>query len=607
MQLSQKVRSSVMKYKIFGIWLLIQCYACALSGQRDTITIGYGSYMGVTVNTSSNQLPGNPENTLKQAGFLPNENASARFLSNATLGFNLSDITALSDMGYEAWIDQQMNIPRGFTLLQKIRDYHQIVKDSTNTPTAGAGIRLWKYAWWQYLMTSQDALRQRVAWALSQLLVISEFSGFSNNAYALGTYYDVLLNHAFGNYKNLLTAVTYRPSMGVYLTYMNNPRSNPAINQFPDENYARELMQLFTIGTVMLNNDGSVMLDAAGLPLPAYDNEDIIEFSKIFTGLTWADRTQFNRSAANDTSYIADMVMWNSFHEPGVKNLLNGFQVPNRNPVDGNADIMDAIENLFQHSNTPPFVSRFLIQRLVTSNPSPAYIQRVANVFINNGQGVRGDLAAVIKAILLDPEASACENGNIPTYGMLREPFVRYVQIHKAFNASTLSGNFRNDMNNVYLHTGQRPLASPSVFNFYQQDYQPIGPIESAGLVAPEFQITDAQTIAGFINGLYRWIIDGDIADEYSLYTGEPSANYANQIASLNFMDEILVSDDDKLHILLDKLNLVLAQGRVSHNTLNIINNVVKQFPNNTTQEKTDRVKLSIYLLMSAPEYLINH
>ena len=596
-----------MKSRIKNVILLVCISISFVQAQRDTITIGYGSYMGVSVSTSSNQAPGNPENTLNQAGFLPNENAAARFLSHATLGFNQADILNLSDAGYEDWVQQQLNTPRGFTLLQKILDYHQIVKDSTNNQTTGAGIRLWKYAWWQYLMTSPDALRQRVAWALSQLLVISEFSDFSNNAYALGTYYDVLLDHAFGNYKNLLTAVTYRPSMGTYLTYMNNPKSNPALNQFPDENYARELMQLFTIGTVMLNNDGTVITDTNGLPVPTYDNEDIIEFSKIFTGLTWADRTQFNRTAANDTSYIANMVMWNSFHEPGVKNLLNGFQVPNRNPVDGNSDIMDAIENLFQHNNLPPFVCRFLIQRLVTSNPSPAYVNRVANVFINNGQGVRGDMAAVVRAILLDPEAVSCENGDVSDFGMLREPFVRYIQINKAFNASTLSGNFRNDMNNVYLLIRQRPLASPSVFNFFQQDYQPIGPIEEAGLVAPEFQITDAQTIAGFINGLYRWIFDGDIADEYSLYTGEPSANYANQISSLNLSDESLLTDDDKLHILLDKLNLLLAQGRVSDNSLDIITNVVKQFPNGTAQEKTDRAKLSIYLLMSAPEYLINH
>ncbi len=594
-----------MSRKPFFILIAVWQYF-SVFGQGDTIIIGYGGYSGVVVTASSSLAPGSPENTLNQDGFLPNENAASRFLSQATLGYDYSDITAVTTMGLEDWIQTQLNIPRGFTLESKIRQYHQLVKDSTNTPTAGAGNRLWDYAWWQYLMTSNDALRQRVALALSEMLVVSELSGFSNNAYATGVYYDKLLNHAFGNYRDLLTAVTYSPTMGTYLTYLNNPKSNPAANQFPDENYARELMQLFTIGTVMLNNDGSVVLDGNGLPLPSYDNEDIIEFSKIFTGLTWADRTQWNRSAANDTSYIANMVMWNSYHEPGVKNLLNGFVVPNRNPVDGVADITDALNNLFNHQNTPPYVCRFLIQRLVTSNPSPAFINRISNIFINNGQGVRGDLAAVIKAILLDPEAKSCNSGENVAFGMLREPFIRYVQINKAFNASTLSGNYRNDMSYVYQYTGQRPLASPSVFNFFQQDYQPIGEVEEANLVAPEFQITDAQTIAGFINGLYRWVISGDVADEYDMFTNENDAYYADEISTLDLSGENLYTDNDKLHILLDRLNLLLAQGRVSDTSLQTIINVVKEFPNSTVAEQQDRIKLSIYLLMSSPEYLIN-
>jgi uncharacterized protein (DUF1800 family) len=580
--------------------------SCILVGQLDTIILGYGGYTGVTVSVSSNVSPGLPENTLNQSGFLPNENAASRFLSQATLGYNYSDINQVSLIGIEQWLENQLSIPRAFTLENQIRIYHQMVKDSTNNPAAGAGNRLWDYAWWQYLMTSSDQLRQRVAFALSEMLVISENSAFNNVAYAMGTYYDKLLDRAFGNYRDLLTDITYSPAMGIYLTYLNNPKSNPALNQFPDENYARELMQLFTIGTVMLNNDGSVTLDPDGTPLPSYDNEDIIEFSKIFTGLTWADRTQWNRGALNDTSYIAPMVMWNSWHEPGTKTLLNGFVVPNRNPIDGNADIHDALDNLFNHQNTPPFVCKFLIQRLVTSNPSPAFINRVSNIFINNGQGVRGDLASVVKAILLDPEAKSCDMSENEEYGMLREPFTRYIQINKAFNAFTQSGNYRNDMNYIYLNTGQRPLASPSVFNFFQQDYQPIGSIEEAGLVAPEFQITDAQTIAGFINGLYRWVISGDIADEYDLFTNETDAHYADEISKLELSPESTYTDNDKLHILLDRLNLLLAHGHVSENTLETIKNVIVEFPNTTVVEKEDRIKLAIYLLMTSPEYLIN-
>ena len=582
------------------------CHHLYVLAQQDTLILGYGGFSGVTVTSSSSSNTENPENTLNQNGFLPNENAASRFLSQASLGYDYSDITSVTQTGIEAWIENQLNTPRQFTLESKIRQYHQMVKDSTNTPTSGAGNRLWDYAWWQYLMTSPDDLRQRVALALSEMLVISENSAFSNNAYAMGVYYDKLMNHSFGNYRHLLRDITFNPAMGTYLTYLNNPKANPALNQFPDENYSRELMQLFTIGTVMLNNDGTTILDNNGLPVPSYDNEDIIEFSKIFTGLTWADRTQWNRSALNDTSYIADMVMWNTWHEPGVKNLLNGYVVPNRNPVDGVADISDALDNLFNHQNTPPFVCRFLIQRLVTSNPSPAFINRVVNIFINNGQGTRGDLAAVVKAILLDPEAKSCNSGENIEFGMLREPFIRYVQINKAFNASTLSGNYRNDMSYVYQYTGQRPLSSPSVFNFFQQDFQPIGAIEEAGLVAPEFQITDAQTIAGYINGLYRWIINGDIADEYDLFSNETDAHYADEISVIDVSGENIFTDNDKLHILMDRLNLLLAHGRVSDTSLNTIIQVLREFPNNTTTEKQDRTKLAIYLLMTSPEYLIH-
>ena len=577
---------------------------CIVYSQPDTIVLGYGGFMGMSVTASSNVSQS--LNTLSQTGFLPNENAASRFLSQATLGYNYLDISNVTTSGLEYWIANQLSKPRAFSLEAKIREYHKMVIDSTSSPTAGASNRLWDYAWWQYLMTSDDALRQRVALALSELMVISENSSFSNVAYATGVYYDKLLNHAFGNYKDLLKAITYSPSMGIYLTFLNNPKSNPAINQFPDENYAREVMQLFTIGTVMLNGDGTVINDINGNPVPSYDNDDIIELSKVFTGLTWSDRTQWNRGALNDTSYIHDMVMWNAWHEPGVKNLLNSFVIPDRNPVDGNADVADAINNLFNHQNCPPFVCRFLIQRLITSNPSPAYVQRITNIFKNNGQGVRGDLAAVVKAILLDPEARECGNGQNELYGMLREPFIRYVQINKAFNASTQSGNYRNDMNYVYQYTGQRPLASPSVFNFFQQDYQPIGPIEVAGLVAPEFQITSAQTIAGFINGLYRLIISGDIADEYDLFSNEVDANYSDEISTLDVTPESTFTDNDKLHILLDRLNLLLAQGNISDVSINTIIKVVKEFPNTTELEKQDRVKLAIYLLMTSPEYLIN-
>jgi uncharacterized protein (DUF1800 family) len=592
------------KIRKYFLLVLGVVWFSGVSAQRDTVTLGYGG-LPVNMTVSSSTPPGNPQNTMNQNGFLPNKNAASRFLQHASLGHNLTEIDQVTQMGYESWVDSQFVVPKSFSILQKIRDYHKIIKDSTANPAATVGSRPWRYAWWQYFMSSPDLLRQKVALALSEICVISENSGFGGNAYAMGPYYDILLDHAFGNYKDLLRDITYNPAMSVYLTHLNNPKSNPATNTYPDENYAREIMQLFTIGTVLLNNDGTEILDNEGRPIDAYDNDDILEFSKIFTGLTWADRTQFGRGALNDTSYIPDLVMWNSFHEPGVKNLLNGFEVPNRVPVDGVADINDALQNLFDHPNTPPFVCKRLIQRMVTSNPSPAYVNDVANVFINNGSGIRGDMKAVIKAILLHQEAKGCENCDVPVYGMLREPMVRYFQIHKAFNAFSTSGNYRNDLSNLVVLTGQRPLASPSVFNFFQSDFQPIGPIADADLFGPEFQITNAQTIQGFVNGLYRWLFDGDISDEFGLYTGEPSANYSNQIASLDLSTEVNLTNNDQLHILLDRLNLILANGALSENTLETIKTVLEQFPNVSTTEKRQKVTLAIYLVMTSPDYQI--
>lgn len=571
--------------------------------QPDTIVLGFGGYDGVSVSSSGTS---DPQSTLNQIGYLPNQNAASRFLTQASLGFNMMDIDEVTTMGIEDWIENQKSLPRPFNFLEKIREYHQFVRDNGPSPTANGTARMWDYTWWQYHMTSNDYLRQRIALALSEIIVISDKSSFSNNPYALGDFYDIFLEHAFGNFRDILQDVTYHASMGVYLTYLNNPKTDIEENQFPDENYAREIMQLFTIGLYELNIDGSYLLDDNDNPIPTYDNDDIAEFSKIFTGLTWSDRDDFGRGARRDTSYIHDMIMYNDEHEPGVKYLLNGHVTQNYDPVDGDADITEALDNLFNHQNVGPFIGKILIQRMVTSNPSAEYIERVASIFNDNGNGVRGDMGAVATAILLDPEALSCQSAEIPQFGKLKEPFIRYFQIHKAFLASTISGNYRNDMDYVYRYTGQKPLTSPSVFNFYQNDYQPLGPVEDADLVAPEFQIIDAQSIANWMNALYRFIVSSNPADEYDLYNSEENDTYSDEVSTLDFTQELMYVDDDELHILVDRLNLVLAQGRLTQPTIDKIIEAVKSFPNDDADDQLTRVELTIYLVMTSPEYLIH-
>lgn len=576
------------------------------NGQIETYILGQGNYEGTVVQSSHEVEVGQAENTLSEFGFMPNLNAASRFLSQASLGHNFEDIEEVASMGIEDWIDNEFEKPISFSLLDKVIEYHDYRRDSLNNPNVGPSIRFWDCAWWHYHMSSDDVLRQRVAFALSEILVISQFSGFGYQPYAFATYYDIFLNNAFGNYRDILDEVTFNPAMGEYLTYLNNPKSDTTEGTFPDENYAREVMQLFTLGINELNIDGSYVLDSFGLPVPTYDNDDIAEFSKIFTGLTWWDREYFFYNARNDSSFMYPMQMFESYHEPGTKDLLNGFQVPDRNPVDGLADIQDALDNLFAHNNVAPFVSRILIQRLVTSNPSPEYIERVATVFNDNGSGVKGDMKSIVKAILLDPEARSCDNIEDVNYGRLREPFIRYVQINKAFDASTLSGNYRNEMYYVQEFLQQKPFTSPSVFNFYQNDYQPIGPIEAGGFVAPEFQITNTQSMTGYINALYEWIINGNIADESDLFSGESNDGYADEISTLDFSDEEMYADDAYLHQLVDRLNLILAHGLVSPMAEETIIEAVKKFPNEDLEDAAFRTKIAIYLLLTSPEYLIH-
>lgn len=589
-------------------WLIGLCLLTYLIRPRaqDTLIIGFGDTYGTIVSASSSNGQQSPENTMDASGFLPNESAASRFLSQAALGYDFADIQEVMVKGRSLWIDEQMAKPVPFRLQDRVAFYHDFARTNLGDPNTGTRSGWWDNAWWHYHMSSDDLLRQKVAFALSELLVISEISGFGTNPYPLAAYYDIFLENAFTNYRTILQKVTYNPAMGLYLTYLNNPKSDPAQNRFPDENYSREVMQLFTLGTVKLNMDGSVITDNQGVPVPTYDNEDIFELSKVFTGLTWWDRTQFYRGALNNNSYLQDMVMWETYHEPGPKNLLNGYVIPDRNPINGNADISDALDHLFNHPNTPPFISYYLIQRLVTSNPSPGFVEDISNVFVNNGSGVRGDMKAIIKAILTHPEASSCQAGEEAFFGALREPFNRYMQLNRALKVSTTSGVFRNEMNNVYNFTGQRPLSSPSVFNFFQRDYSPIGPATDNDKVAPEFQITNAQSIAGYLSGLWEWIVDNNPADENDLYTNEDNNTYVNEVSRLDFLEDLPYTDNDKVHILIDKYNMLLAQGNLGAETVDIIIDAVKALPNGTDTEKERKARFVAYLVMASPEYVIN-
>ncbi len=596
--------------KIVLIQLLLYGISLGSFAQDYTETIGEGNYLDVTITTSSANADATGEETLNGLGLLPNLNASSRFLAQATLGADYETIVATADKGFTTWLEEQLAMPVDFTLLGYCNELIQRHKDHLTAngedPSGFAGSWVnsyFLYSWWKYAMTEPDVLRARVALALSEIVVVSAVPDFKTQPLGLASYYDLLVKHAFGNYRDLLYDVTLHPIMGHYLTHRNNRKTDLSKNRFPDENYAREIQQLFTIGLYELNIDGTRKLDEEGNPIPTYDNDDIAEFAKIFTGLSWGDRTSFGKCCAEDAyySYTIPMQMFNSQHEPGEKTLLNGTVVPNRDPVDGIADINDALDNLFNHPNVGPFLARRLIQRLVTSNPSPNYIARVATAFNDNGQGVRGDMKAVVSAILTDPEARACTlNTNYSS--KLKEPMIRHVQLLKSFNANGPLGDYVDGIfGSFYGATEQRPLYSPSVFNFFLPNFQPIGAIAGADLVAPEFQITHASTTIGYTNEVHKWIFDNKLVRGGTIFPDGPSADGDNKVV-LDIAHELSLIEAGKIDELIERLNLVLVHGQMSEETKTIIKNAMIEVAVEGTAFQLD---IAMYLTLISPDYLI--
>jgi uncharacterized protein (DUF1800 family) len=456
---------------------------------------------------------------------------------------------------------------------------------------------VFSYAWWNLNLSNEDELRQRVAYALSEIFVVSLVTDLGGNAFALSSYYDVLTKNALGNFRDLLLEVTLHPSMGFYLNHLNNPRTIPLANIHPDENYAREIQQLFSIGLYELNQNGTRKTDTQGNWIPTYGQMEIKEFAKVFTGLglsavmpnMYIDEPEFFLDI-----YLADMTkpmkMYEEWHEPGQKQLLNGFIVPSGQT--GMKDINDAIDNLFNHPNVGPFIGKQLIQKLVTSNPSPGYVSRVSEAFNDNGQGIRGDLRAVIKAILLDSEARSCEFVQSETSGKLREPFARYAHFSESMDLEQFFGRYWNPGYGFWLATGQIPLASPTVFNFYLPEYRPSGPINDAGLTGPEFQIHNSRTSIEFINQVNDWAV-------WQYMWGSWEAGDPYTTVDLQEL-EVLARDPE---VLINHLDRIFTHGSLSDGTRAIIKEAID--PLIWGNFKYDRARMALYLIMISPDYAI--
>ena len=511
---------------------------------------------------------------------------AARLLTQATFGPKRSEIDALTGGSVSAWIDAQMALPasshRNATVTERTVALANNEFDPTNNPFL---LAFRQRAWFQLALNAPDQLRQRVAFALSQILVISD-SGFGNNmTEPTANYYDILVNHAFGNFRTLLEQVTLSPAMGLYLSHLRNAKADPVAGTNPDENYAREVMQLFSIGLVQLQRDGTLKLDSAGLPIPTYNQTTISQMARIFTGwgfFTTRVNPSFRGTAAD---YINPMMLYPASHETGTKDLTPVLASVIPANLGGTEDLKRALDGLFNHENTPAFISRQLIQRLVTDNPSPAYVYRVSEKFRNNGSGIRGDLGAVVRAILTDYEARSPVVTDDPGYGKLKEPLLRFTGILRSFGATSTSG--RNRQDNVQTSLQQAALRAPSVFNFFEPGYVYPGPLAAAGLVAPEFQITDDTTAISVPNFLRNTAV----------FVAATGVN-ADKVLVPNFSAEMALAGNPSS--LLDHLALVMANGQLGTATRTRITSTLNALPAATTP--LERAQTAVLLVATSPE-----
>ena len=593
------------------MYRLFAAIAFALAGQANAQTVIFSA--------SFEPPPGGPAT----------DQDAMRFLTQATFGPTMSEFDRLNLIGIDAWLDEQFALP-----FSRHRPYLEAIaalpEDPEDPEANNVGQQTRNEAFFEHALHAPDQLRQRVAYALSQILVVSDQGGgLGGEPYALAHYYDLLGEHGFGNYRELLEQVTLSPVMGSYLSMLGNRKPDPANNIRPDENYAREIMQLFSIGLVRLNPNGTEM-DDPGQPgfqtLPTYDQETIRGFAHVFTGYTfsgcgvrefeycsaWEHPERWVQPMAapeglwwGDTEYR----VWHAYPEnkqllvyPGVS-LPNGVLAGRPAPtvagtgVSAQQDLEAALDNVFNHPNVGPFIGKQLIQRLVTSNPSPAYVGRVAAAFNNNGQGVRGDMRAVVRAILTDPEARGAPSGTTAPRGKLREPLLRMTQLWRAFGAVDASGRY----NDWYVwwpgqYIPQSPLHARTVFNFYLPDFKPAGEVAAGGWVAPEFQIQTDGYVTNFSNVL-DWMTWN--------YQGNPSQWADPDMTRLVIETERgLASNNATIDAFIERLNLLMMAGAMSPHMKSTLRTYLLTLPANG-ENGYRRVWEALWLIMVSPEYVI--
>jgi uncharacterized protein (DUF1800 family) len=545
---------------------------------------------------------------------------AARFLTQATFGPTLAEIARLRGIGYGQWLEQQLSMPA--TLTRPWLD--QLSQDPGFSLNSGHRVdRFYVQA-----VYAPDQLRQRMAWALSQIMVTADSGGIDTRMIA--EYADLLTRNALGNYRTLLGEVSFSPTMAQWLTYVRNRAAystgTPPTTILPDENYAREVMQLFSFGLIKRNLDFSPQL-SGGNPIPTYDNTIIGNLARVFTGLSYGRSNFTGTSFGNSTNadYMLPMVCFpmnnppsstsylaggRTFHDFAGKTIFDSIALPAVADSEAgcNQDINAALDAIFNHATVAPFISRQLIQRFVTSNPSPAYIQRVASVFNNNGQGVRGDLAAVITTVLMDSEARGTPGAN---FGKLREPVLRMTALWRGLDViqgqpDTTTNNVGNISMSLGFDSsfGQRPYNSPTVFNFYEPDYQNPGALQTANLYSPEFQILNESTVTRMNNTIYNRITDNG----WFLATGVGSCTTVTRpcVPYDPYVQMLQTANATTYGQLIDDFNLRLMYGAMSANMRSVLLNMLTvQAAPTTDTNRVDRIKQVLRVIIMSPEFAV--
>lgn len=550
----------------------------------------------------------------------PSRRDAARFLRQATFGANRTDLAALSTNGYAGWIDEQVALPATSHVATTKADPNFVDKPwDVTMPSI-----------WKQFFEARDQLRQRVGFALSQIFVVSMNNNVVQDAHCgVSTYVDMLNRHAFGNFRSLLREVTLSAVMGEYLSMKGSAKADPVLQTQPDENFAREVMQLFSVGLVMLDPDGSPVLGADGVAVPAFDEDTVKGMAKALSGWTFGtldqskpwqwlypdiyDANQAILAQKSCAAWSARMKPWTQdyrsaddtrtitgpAHDTSAKQLLKYPRAaksslpPNQS---AETDLEDVVDNLFNHPNVGPFIGKQLIQRLVTSNPSAAYIRRVAATFDDNGRGVRGDMSAVVRAILLDDEARSVAAASQPSFGKLTEPVVRFVQFYRAFNARSATGYYEFWDFGSPTVLNQNPMRAPSVFNFYRPDFVPAGPLSDSGLVGPEFEIATASAVAGF-SDFSKWgMVDGLRLFRDDVEVNAVKPDYSEYLALIGTPAALV-----------DELDLVLCgasmQPALKQRLATSIGKV--EWPVDPKERALQSLQMVVWLMVNSPDCMV--